>query len=175
MSKLVSQEKHSRAFVKGISWRVVATCDTIFLSWLITGAIKNAFKIGVIEVFTKLLLFYLHERMWMRMRIGIKEINGELKEMQWRSFVKGISWRFFGTLDTIIIAFFVTGNITNALAIGGAEVLTKVGLFWLHERAWLKVEWGRKVEFDPVEVSNGYIGAHISENETMKVLHADTV
>ena len=52
------------------------------------------------------------------------------------SFTKGISWRLIGTLDTIIISYFVTGQIKLALSIGTVEVFTKIILYYFHERAW---------------------------------------
>jgi uncharacterized membrane protein len=52
------------------------------------------------------------------------------------SFTKGISWRIIGTLDTIIISYFVTGQWKFALSIGTVEVFTKIILYYFHERAW---------------------------------------
>ncbi|MBP6661127.1 MAG: DUF2061 domain-containing protein, partial [Chitinophagales bacterium] len=50
-------QKHSISLFKGISWRIVATCDTILLSYIYTGSIGNSLKIGFVEVFTKIILF----------------------------------------------------------------------------------------------------------------------
>jgi uncharacterized membrane protein len=55
-----------------------------------------------------------------------------------RSLSKAISWRVVGTLDTFLIGWLVTGEASLATAIAGIEVITKVGLFYLHERAWNK-------------------------------------
>lgn len=52
------------------------------------------------------------------------------------SFTKGISWRLIGTIDTIIISYFVTGQMKFALSIGTVEVFTKIILYYFHERAW---------------------------------------
>ena len=60
-----------------------------------------------------------------------------------RSLVKGVSWRTVGTIDTMIVAYFITGLPISAITIGGFEVFTKIGLFYLHERVWGKVWWGR--------------------------------
>lgn len=143
MPRNKSQDKHSRAVAKATSWRVIATCDTIFLSWLFTGQIGNALRIGATEVVTKIGLFYLHERVWEKVGLGRSIKDGAVQEKHSRSVIKGISWRIFGTLDTILIATFWTGDYKKALAIGGTEVITKVGLYWLHERAWLKIKWGK--------------------------------
>lgn len=55
---------HLISFVKGISWRIIGTADTILISYLITGQWKFALSIGSVEVFTKIFLFYVHDRAW---------------------------------------------------------------------------------------------------------------
>ena len=58
------------------------------------------------------------------------------KESRTRSALKGVTWRIVGTLDTILLSYLFTGNIKIAAAIGGTEVITKILLYYLHERAW---------------------------------------
>lgn len=58
------------------------------------------------------------------------------KESHLRSVIKGITWRIVGTLDTMILSYIFTGSIKIAAAIGGTEVITKIGLYYLHERVW---------------------------------------
>jgi len=53
-----------------------------------------------------------------------------------KSFMKSVSWRIVGTLDTIMISYFITGRVTVALSIGSVEVLTKTVLYYFHERLW---------------------------------------
>jgi uncharacterized membrane protein len=55
---------HLRHIVKTVTWRVIGTIDTILLGWLITGNPATGLKIGGLELFTKMLLYYLHERFW---------------------------------------------------------------------------------------------------------------
>ena len=55
-----------------------------------------------------------------------------------RHIAKTISWRIIGTVDTIILSGIITGSWTTGLAIGGVEVITKMILYFLHERAWYK-------------------------------------
>ena len=61
-----------------------------------------------------------------------------------RSFAKALSWRATGTVDTMIISLVVTGSIKLAATIGLTEVVTKSLLYYFHERAWLKIPYGRK-------------------------------
>jgi uncharacterized membrane protein len=60
-----------------------------------------------------------------------------------RSLAKAISWRATGTLDTFLISWLVNGKALLAGGIAATEVLTKIILFYLHERAWSRVLWGR--------------------------------
>ena len=55
-----------------------------------------------------------------------------------RHIAKTISWRILGTLDTIILSWIITGSWKLGLSIGGVEVITKMVLYFLHERAWYK-------------------------------------
>ena len=66
----MAEDKHYRSLVKAISWRATGTADTIVISWLITGQIKTALGIGFVEVFTKIFLYYVHERIWNRLSFG---------------------------------------------------------------------------------------------------------
>ena len=66
----MAEDKPYRSLVKAVSWRVTGTCDTILISWLITGQIKAALSIGFVELFTKIGLYYVHERVWNRLDFG---------------------------------------------------------------------------------------------------------
>lgn len=65
-----------------------------------------------------------------------------MHEKPYRSVVKTISWRTVGTLDTIIVSYFVTGNLIMAASIGSIEVITKMILYYFHERVWNKLKFG---------------------------------
>ena len=65
-------ENHKRSILKAISWRATGTIDTILVSLLVSGQIKTALSIGFIEVFTKIGLYYLHERAWNKSRFGLQ-------------------------------------------------------------------------------------------------------
>lgn len=60
-----------------------------------------------------------------------------------RSLVKAISWRLVGSLDTFLLSLFVTHNFVFAGSIASAETVTKVLLYYFHERAWASVRWGQ--------------------------------
>ena len=64
------------------------------------------------------------------------------REAHGRSFAKAVSWRIFASVDTFIISFFVTGKISLAGTIAAVEVMTKIVIYYLHERAWTVIPWG---------------------------------
>ena len=63
-------EKPVRSIVKSISWRIIGTLDTMLISWIVTGELKVALSIGVVELFTKMLLYFFHERVWNNINWG---------------------------------------------------------------------------------------------------------
>ena len=64
-------------------------------------------------------------------------------ESHQRSIVKAVTWRIIGTLDTFLLSLLVTGNAKYAVSIASVEALTKIILFYLHERVWRMVRWGQ--------------------------------
>ncbi|CAM1353433.1 DUF2061 domain-containing protein [Tenacibaculum insulae] len=60
-----------------------------------------------------------------------------------RSFVKSVSWRVIGTIDTVLISWIITGELTLAFSIGSIELVTKMVLYFFHERIWNKIKWGK--------------------------------
>ena len=69
---MITADHYSRriSLLKGISWRIIGTLDTILLSFIFTGKLHLAVKIGGIELFTKIFLYYVHERIWGKLRTG---------------------------------------------------------------------------------------------------------
>ncbi|HEX5400554.1 MAG TPA: DUF2061 domain-containing protein [Verrucomicrobiae bacterium] len=69
-------------------------------------------------------------------------------DKSYRSLIKAVSWRMTGTIDTIVISFLITGKATWAFYIGGIELFTKITLYYVHERVWNHIRFGR-VEIPP--------------------------
>lgn len=65
-----------------------------------------------------------------------------------RSFIKAVSWRTVGSIDTFVLSLIFSGSAKMAGAIAGTEVFTKITLFYFHERAWSLVRWGHRTD-DP--------------------------
>lgn len=60
-----------------------------------------------------------------------------------RSIAKAVSWRVIGTLDTLLISYWLTGEIAIAASIASIDFVTKMFLYFFHERIWNKISWGR--------------------------------
>lgn len=60
-----------------------------------------------------------------------------------RSVAKALSWRVVGTLDTLIVSYILTGQISVAASIASVDFLTKMVLYFFHERIWNAVKWGK--------------------------------
>jgi len=68
---MVSYKRH---FLKTITWRIIGTLDTMIISWVITGSWKWGLAIGGVEVFTKMILYFLHERVWYKFsKFGVND------------------------------------------------------------------------------------------------------
>jgi uncharacterized membrane protein len=139
---VLKQESHIRSLIKGISWRFIATTDTILIVLLITClyghcSVENALKIGLIEFFIKYMVYYIHERVWEKIRKGDKVTKRQ-------SLYKTISWRILATTTTFIISGAILKSFNEvALFIALTELITKFALYYLHERLWLRIPVGK--------------------------------
>ncbi len=69
-----------------------------------------------------------------------------MADKHYRSLVKAVSWRCTGSIDTMIITFLITHQIRWAITVSCVELFTKIGLFYVHERIWEKLSFGRVPE-----------------------------
>ncbi len=135
-------ESHLRSLLKGLSWRVLATTDTILVVLLVTCligncSIENALKIGAAEFLIKFGLYYFHERVWQNLRIS----DGVSSK---QTLYKTITWRIIATTSTFIISGAVLNSFDEiALFIAMVELITKFVLYYFHEKLWLRLPLGR--------------------------------
>ena len=61
-----------------------------------------------------------------------------------RHVMKTITWRLIGTVDTILIGWFISGDPLIGISIGSVEIITKMVLYFIHERIWYKINFGVK-------------------------------
>ena len=66
-----------------------------------------------------------------------------MRETRRRTILKSLSYRVVGGLITICVAYAATGTLGSAAAIGLIDTVVKVGAFYLHERLWLRIDYGR--------------------------------
>jgi len=123
----------NRHIAKTISWRILGTLDTMFLSWLITGDLKVGMQIGLADVIIKMVLYYLHERVWFK---------SSIKNSNKRHLFKTVTWRIIGTITTIFLSFWILGDSIHSFQIGGAETITKTILYYFHEKFWYRLSFG---------------------------------
>lgn len=83
-------------------------------------------------------LYYLHERLWFKIDFGDRPAS------RWRHLFKTISWRVVGTADTMVLAWLISGDPMVGLKVGMVEVITKMILYYLHERVWYRMDFGLK-------------------------------
>ena len=144
------KDSNTRSLIKGITWRTIGTIDTFVVALYYFGDLSLAAPIAGTEIFTKIFLYYLHERLWNVIGWGRNDKNGA---SHIRSLIKGINWRFIGSMDTMIISFIYSGNPLSSFYIGSTEFVTKVVLFYLHERIWNAIKWGRVKILVPSQVT----------------------
>jgi uncharacterized membrane protein len=129
-----SKVQRKRHIAKTITWRIVGSLDTLMLATFFSGSFEIGGWIAITEVITKTILYYLHERVWY-------SYNWETKNKK-RHLSKTISWRFIGTLDTLLLSWVFTGSPLTGVKIITGELITKMLLYYLHERAWYASNWG---------------------------------
>ncbi|MDG3581276.1 MULTISPECIES: DUF2061 domain-containing protein [Galbibacter] len=129
----MQDKTRKRHIAKAITWRLVGTIDTITLSWIISGDPFTGLKIGLAEVVTKMFLYYFHERIWFKANVP---------DSKKRHLLKTVTWRILGTIDTMVLAWIISGDPFTGLKIGFAEVITKMVLYYLHERTWYRINFG---------------------------------
>lgn len=68
------------------------------------------------------------------------------RETHLRSLVKAVSWRFCGTLATMLIVYVITGKANAAFYVGFFEFFSKIVFFYFHERIWSLIRFGRSMD-----------------------------
>ena len=122
-----------RHIAKSLSWRFIGTIDTFILTWIVTGDLIEGLNLSGITTITKLIWYYIHERYW---------FNSSTIDSNRRHIIKTFTWRGIGTIDTISFAWLLTGNPFIGFKIGGIETVSKMILYYAHEKLWYKINFG---------------------------------
>lgn len=83
-----------------------------------------------------------------------------------RSLAKAISWRVLGSIDTFVLSYLFTSNVKAAGAIASTEVLTKILLYFFHERVWASIHWGHRPH--AAEAAPAIDGATFEDDRTVR-------
>ena len=142
--------ERKRHIAKAITWRIIGTIDTWLISYILVyyigdtpeKATEAASYIAGLELITKTILYYFHERTWSRLSFGLTP--------RVRHIIKTVSWRLIGAIDTILLVFVVyfflfgktEGAAEIAVSMFSIEIVTKMVLYYLHERVWYTSHWG---------------------------------
>lgn len=122
-----------RHIAKSLSWRLIGSLDTLVFAWLVTGSFSEGLNVSLITTFTKLIWYYIHEQLWFK---------SSMEDSNKRHIVKTFSWRLVGTVDTILFGWLLTGNPFLGLKIGLFETVSKMLLYFGHEKLWYKINYG---------------------------------
>lgn len=124
-----------RHFLKSLTWRIIGSIDTFLICYFLTGNFSFGLSISGVDFFSKLVLYYFHERIW---------FLSEIETLNKRHVFKTFSWRAVGSLATLFVAWTVTGNPFTGFKVGLFEILTKMILYYLHEKVWYRINFGLK-------------------------------
>lgn len=116
-----------RHLYKTITWRLIGSFDTFILSNWINREMDISLSIVISEVFSKSILYYFHERFW---------FNSSITNTRIRHLIKPFSWRLIATIDTFLISSFFFGDFYKGAQLSLLELLTKVILYYIHDKAW---------------------------------------
>lgn len=141
--KLVHGEIAQRSLVKALIWRVTAAAVTLVSSLLYSGSLATAMSIVGSDFVTKSGTMFLGERVWNKVTWGQENAGDSAK----RSLAKAILWRIFAASNTLICGIFLAKDLGVASKIAGTDTIFKTALFYVNERIWASVKWGKK--YDP--------------------------
>ena len=100
---------------------------------MIFGDFNASISISLIEVISKFILYYFHERLW---------FFSKVKKANLRHLIKPFTWRFIATLDTLLISLFFFKQIDVAFQLSLLEIFTKTFLYYLHDKLWYQSKFG---------------------------------
>ena len=134
-----------RSFLKSISYRFVGFVNTFLISFFIINyeTNENAFifplYLALLVLVIKTSTYYIHERFWNIFDFG--RLNKTVIKM--RSFFKALTWRIVASTITLISAILIISNLDWKLSIVIYEFINGILIYYVRERIWNKVDWGR--------------------------------
>jgi len=128
-------EKHSRSILKSIIWRVVGILILLAVTYYYTGNYITTGLITFLHHAIFLLVFYLHERLWLKIK---------LNNMILRSLAKMFTYETLcGNIILGVITYGITGSWKQMTAITLTYIGIKHGIYIWNEFIWKKIKWGK--------------------------------
>ncbi|CAM9300384.1 unnamed protein product [Choristocarpus tenellus] len=135
-------ETNARSVAKALIWRITAAFVTLVSGLVFSGSVKTAMSIVGSDFVSKSGFMFIGERVWNKVKWGQNK-QGDSNE---RSLAKAVLWRVFAAANTLICGTFLAKDFSVASKIAGSDTFFKTGLFFLNERIWNSIKWGRKYE-----------------------------
>jgi len=139
-------EKHPRTLVKTIVWRVLLTISHFINGLIVTGSIAMGLKIAGWSALLNSVLYWLHERLWNWLQWNKIADGIFFKDGHPRTTTKMICWRLLANFSNFFIPYFVTGSLGTAGKFFTIAVIINMILFYLHERGWNLIAWGKTIK-----------------------------
>jgi uncharacterized membrane protein len=137
-------EKHPRTIVKTVTWRVLLTISHFINGLIVTGSIALGLKIAGWSLVINSGLYWLHERIWNWFQWNKRPADNKFfKDGHPRTATKMITWRIVVNFSNFLIPYFMTGSLGQAGAFFTIAVFVNMTLFYLHERGWNLISWGK--------------------------------
>ena len=135
----------NRSLIKSISYRVIGFVNTFLISFLVINdgvnekTIKYSLYLALLVLIIKAITYYLHERFWNIFDFG--RLNITVSKM--RSILKALTWRIAASTITLISAILITSNLEWTKSIVIYEFINGILIYYVHERIWNRLNWGR--------------------------------
>lgn len=146
MTQKKFKENHIRSILKTISWRILLTISHFINGWIVTGSILVGLKIAGWSLVVNSGLYWLHERVWNWFQWNRKPADNRFfKDGHPRTTTKMITWRLIVNFSNFLVPYFITGSLGKAGAFFTMAVIVNMALYYLHERVWNMIKFGKKI------------------------------
>lgn len=138
------RETHARTITKAIIYRILSVIAIMIITLAFGGTIEQAMSVGAVVIVLGTTIYYIHDRIWVRTN-WYRSLEG--KDNHWRSILKTIIYRLVTMTAAFFIATFILGSSGGAATgFAIAQAVTNMTLFYIVERVFNSINWGRIVE-----------------------------
>ena len=139
------KETAVRSAVKAFGWRVVAGVVTFITTLKFSGSVNQALQVVGADFFSKAFTMFLGERLMNQSQAGRKK-GGDAAS---RSLAKALIWRVFAICNTLVMAVFISKDLSVASKIASTDAVFNTALMFFYERMWARINWGKEylIEF----------------------------